>query len=157
MGYTTSFMGCIALSRKLTLREAKRWLDVCDEISEGDTSLKPNTPASYLQWVPTETLDGIVWDEQEKFYRYAEWLQWVIDYFLRPWIIAANGVIAWSGEDVDDHGQIEVVANNINIIKHDALGVDYLRPLTRDKLADLAIESIAPEKPPDAAGEATEG
>jgi len=143
MGYTTRFTGSISLSRKLTLKEAKRWLDTCEEIYEGDVSLKPNRPDSgYLQWVPSESLDGIVWDEGEKFYLYAEWLSWVIDKLIKPWDITANGKIGWSGEDAIDTGLIEVVDNDVIVTTTDALKVSSHSPLTRIKLAEMAIESI---------------
>ena len=142
MGYTTEFLGSISLSRKLTLREAKEWLDIYDGIFDSQpTSLDPR-PDGYLQWLPTETLDGIVWDGEEKFYDYPEWLLWAIEKFIEPQGIIANGVIVWSGEDADDHGQLEVTDNKIKTIRADKDNYSYLSPLTRIKLAEMAIKSI---------------
>jgi hypothetical protein len=69
MGYTTEFTGAIGLSRKLTMAEAKELLEI-DETGT-ITGIR-----EYFQWVPSETLDQIVWDGNEKFYKYTEQLEW---------------------------------------------------------------------------------
>lgn len=68
-------------------------------------------PGLWCQWTPTEDGTAIVWDEGEKFYAYVEWLQYLIDTFLKPWGYALNGTVEWEGEDREDFGKI-VVANN---------------------------------------------
>lgn len=74
MGYTTKFKGAITLSRPLTFGEARKLLEFHDD----PDIIAGQHPGSYLQWVPTESLDGIVWDGGEKFYEYTEWMQWLV-------------------------------------------------------------------------------
>lgn len=70
-------------------------------------------PGLWCQWMPSEAGDFIAWDEGEKFYYYVEWLRYIIDNFLKPWGIEANGTVRWRGEDFDDMGTIRVSSNNI--------------------------------------------
>jgi hypothetical protein len=55
---------------------------------------------------------SIVWDGNEKFHAYIEWLEYIIKHFLIPWGHNLNGVVQWVGEDLDDIGEI-IVTNNI--------------------------------------------
>jgi hypothetical protein len=86
MGYTTEFTGAIGLSRKLTMAEAKELLEI-DETGT-ITGIR-----EYFQWVPSETLDQIVWDGNEKFYKYTEQLEWLCRW-LGEHGIRANGTRA---------------------------------------------------------------
>lgn len=70
-------------------------------------------PGLWCQWVPTDDNEGIEWDGTEKFYYYVEWLQYLLDHFLKPWGYCMNGVVYWGGEDRADIGIIEVVNNEI--------------------------------------------
>ena len=72
-------------------------------------------PELYCQWVPNDIGDGLVWDGIEKFYRYVEWLEYLIGHFLRPWNYSVNGVVEWIGEDKTDTGTI-CVDNNIIVV-----------------------------------------
>jgi hypothetical protein len=67
-------------------------------------------PSLWCQWISP---DGtcIEWDGGEKFYDYTKWMEYIINSFLIPWGVVANGVIEWNGEEPDDLGQI-VVKNN---------------------------------------------
>lgn len=70
-------------------------------------------PGLWCHWVPTADAWGIQWDDGEKFYRYIEWLQYMIDHFLKPWGYLLSGAVSWRGEDPADTGQIRVVDNQI--------------------------------------------
>ena len=59
MGYTTKFTGAVKLGRKLTMAEAKELL----EIAGSDRSEKRTGIDAYFQWVPADTLEHIVWDD----------------------------------------------------------------------------------------------
>ncbi len=72
-------------------------------------------PALWCQWTPNEAGTAIVWDEGEKFYSYVEWLQYLIDHFLRPWGYKLTGEVRWEGEDSGDIGIITVAANKIAV------------------------------------------
>jgi hypothetical protein len=77
---------------------------------------KPPTgqPFLWCQWVPTSDRGGIEWDEEEKFYYYIEWLQYIITHFLERWGYTLNGKVRWQGEDRNDRGTIVVVNNQIS-------------------------------------------
>lgn len=72
-------------------------------------------PSTYCQWVPTEDGTEIRWDEQEKFYEYVEWLEYLIKHFLHRWGYALNGSVSWQGEDEEDKGVIVVTDNEVRI------------------------------------------
>jgi hypothetical protein len=70
-------------------------------------------PGLWCQWTVNDANDAIEWDCGEKFYSYVEWLQYLIEHFLKPWGYTVNGTALWSGEESDDQGAIEVVNNRV--------------------------------------------
>ena len=137
MGYTTKFNGCINLSRALTFKEAKELMEIA---GLGPAKVREITSIeSYLQWVPTETLDGIVWDGNEKFYEYVPLLRWLCDW-LKERGIEANGELLWAGEDTADRGRIVVKANNVEIIEGRQIKTKSERPLSLKKLGEMALQ-----------------
>jgi hypothetical protein len=73
-------------------------------------------PGLWCQWVPNETGSAIEWDEGEKFYHYAEWLQYIIDNFLDRWGYMLNGQVKWQGEDASDFGIIKVQDSVMEVV-----------------------------------------
>jgi hypothetical protein len=75
-------------------------------------------PGLWCQWVVAEDDDAyynytrIEWDGGEKFYKYIEWLEYIIEHFLKPWGRTLNGEVEWQGEDHGDMGII-VVKDNV--------------------------------------------
>lgn len=136
MGYTTNFAGHIALSRKLTIAEAKQLL----EFNEEPNSIPGDHPSSYMQWVPSETLDAIVWDQEEKFYNYTEWLVWLMGWMQSIGVVA-NGTLAWSGEEVGDVGQIIVAENAVTALPGKSTKSAHHKPMNLDKLARMALDA----------------
>lgn len=137
MGYTTKFVGQVNLSRKLTLQEAKQLLEFSEDpklIQEGQ---KPN---SYMQWVPNESMDAIVWDQQEKFYDYEEWMVWLMGW-LAARDITCNGQLDWRGESSDDIGRIYVVDNKVSSARGQGIKPSNSKPLTLDRLARMALDA----------------
>lgn len=138
MGYTTKFIGAIKLSRALTMGEAKQIL----EDHEDSDSIEGDKPArSYMQWVPTETLDQIVWDGEEKFYDYETWMQWICN-LLKSWCIQSNGQLRWSGESTGDTGTLIVQDGVVSIKSDDAPETTSYRPLTMRGLQAMALKQI---------------
>ena len=136
MGYTTKFTGCINLSRALTLKEAKELLEIAD-LERAEVREITGTDA-YLQWVPTETLDGIVWDGNEKFYEYVPLLRWLCGW-LKERGIEANGELLWAGDETDDRGRIAVSSNEVEVIKGQRIETKFGRPLTLVRLGEIAL------------------
>jgi len=74
-------------------------------------------PGLWCQWIPNEEGTALVWDEGEKFYNYVEWLEYIIEHFLKPWGYTLEGTVEYQGEDRDDRGMI-LVKDNIVSVKH---------------------------------------
>ena len=136
MGYTTKFTGCINLSRALTLKEAKELLEIAD-LERAEVREITGTDA-YLQWVPTETLDGIVWDGNDKFYEYVPLLRWLCGW-LKERGIEANGELLWAGDETDDRGRIAVSSNEVEVIEGQRIETKFGRPLTLVRLGEIAL------------------
>ena len=89
-------------------------LDEYDCLSIIDTDLPPSTqPNLRCLWVPLKDGSAITWNGDEKFYGYWRWMQYIIDHFLKPWGITANGCIGLEGEDGADMGKITIKDNII--------------------------------------------
>lgn len=69
-------------------------------------------PELYCAWIPNEDGESIGWDGSEKFYKYIEWMQYLINNFLKPWGYVVNGTVIYQGEDAKDSGEI-VIKNNV--------------------------------------------
>lgn len=70
-------------------------------------------PGLWCNWTTTEDGTGIMWNGTEKFYRYEEWLQYLITHFLTPWGIEVSGSVEWQGESRDDRGVIYVKGGKV--------------------------------------------
>lgn len=82
-----------------------------------DYNRPPKTqPSLWCQWVPNNKGDAIVWDGNEKFYCYIEWLNYIIKNFLAPKGYVLNGEMAYSGEDREDKGLIVVDENQVEVL-----------------------------------------
>jgi hypothetical protein len=96
--------------------------DIIDHNDSGDQ------PGLWCKWTPTEDGAAIEWDGAEKFYDSVEWMQYLIDHFLKPDALAKtqttdgklfftfqdhvlNGAIEAQGEDEDDHWYLVVINN----------------------------------------------
>lgn len=138
MGYTTKFTGAVKLSRKLTMAEAKELLEVANsETAEEFTGID-----AYFQWVPADTLEHIVWDGNEKFYKYVEQLRWLCEDWLDQRGIAANGSLLWQGEETGDNGTLVVLDNEVSAHPNDKPAAKSLRPLTLRSLGEMALAQV---------------
>lgn len=138
MGYNTKFSGALKLSRKLTFQEAAVLLEANED---PDCIVGPH-PGSYMQWVPCESLDHIVYDGNEKFYEYLPWMEWLL-MRLKELGITANGEIRWSGEDVDDIGTILVIDSVMTSTPgNETSRSPSLAPLTLNHLRAMALDAF---------------
>jgi len=82
-------------------------------IAEGEVQ-----PSLWCQWVIDNDEGKLVlaWDGGEKFYNYAEWLQYLIKHFFSVWGIEVNGEVEWQGEDSSDFG-LMVVEDSVLTVK----------------------------------------
>ncbi len=108
MGYTTDFSGRVSVTPPLNAAEVE-YLTKFSESRRMDRSLGPyyvdgsgfrgqghdadiknfNTPPAgqpslWCGWIPTPDGTAIEWDGTEKFYASEEWMQYLIDHFLKP-------------------------------------------------------------------------
>lgn len=67
-------------------------------------------PGLWCQWIIRDNM--LVWDGGEKFYKYVEWLRYLIKHFFAPQGYVLNGTVRFNGEDKDDCGII-VIINNV--------------------------------------------
>ena len=146
MGYTTKFTGHLTLSRKLTMAEAKTLLEIAGEeatIAESNLAAitDPAPPKGYMQWVPDESLQRIVWDQNEKFYDYEQWLKWIVA-ALASWGIEAAGSFKWQGDSVGDIGELLVIDGNVTSNTGAVSGVSASKPLTLRRLQELALAQL---------------
>jgi len=86
-------------------------------------------PGLWCQWNPSEDGTEIAWDGSEKFYHYTEWLEYLIDVFLKPWGYKVNGMVEWVGEDNSDIGVIEVVDNVVET--HEGKTITHLEDVRK--------------------------
>lgn len=142
MGYTTTFDGKVAIDPPLNQEEIQFLTDFSEsrrmDRKEGPYELenenvlnhnKPpeGQPSLWCDWVPTPDGEAIVWDGREKFYDPIEWMQYLIDHFLKPNAIAKdalpflqanhtlNGEIFAQGES---HGDIWKLVVTDNVVEY---------------------------------------
>lgn len=72
-------------------------------------------PGLWCQWRPNGDGTAIEWDENEKFYNYVEWLEYIIAHFLQPWGYVLGGEVYWQGADNADMGCITVTDNVVTV------------------------------------------
>lgn len=110
MGYDTKFAGEFHLDRPLTAAQVAFLTQFADAAHTG-----PEYPGDYCQWVPAADGTTIGWDRGEKFYHYAEWLQYLLDKYLIPWGYVLNGEVLWNGEGAGDFGKLAVTNNVLQV------------------------------------------
>ena len=106
MGYTTDFSGSISIDPPLTLVEYNALVNFADERHEGK-----DYPSYYCQWIPTEDGTALEWDGGEKFYYPVQWMEYLIEHFLKD-NHTLNGVIDAQGEEADDRWRL-IVKDNV--------------------------------------------
>jgi hypothetical protein len=82
--------------------------DILDSNSPPD-----NQPGLWCQWVVGCDNATLEWNGAEKFYHYAQWLQYMIDNFFEPWGCDLVGEVTYQGEESDDFGKIRVYNGHI--------------------------------------------
>lgn len=103
MGYDTNFGGEFAIQPPLTAAQVQTLQDFNKTQHDGIAGVPGST---WCQWVPSDDGTTLVWDEQEKFYEYTQWLQYLVHHYFGPWGCTLDGEVEWNGDDVDDRGSI---------------------------------------------------
>lgn len=139
MGYTTEFTGAVKLGRKLTMAEAKILLEINED--GRDASKNATGIDAYFQWVPSDDLQHIVWDGNEKFYKYLEQLRWLCSW-LHVRGVSANGTMYWQGEEIGDTGTITVIENDVTAMRQSRPPANSPKPLTMSDLRAMALDQV---------------
>lgn len=154
MGYTTEFSGRVAIvppldkdeiefltkfnrTRRMARRKGPYFVDGTGAYGQGrdDDIIDYNVPAAgqpglWCQWVPTEDGAFLQWDGGEKFYSAADWMEYVIEHFVKAEPIAGgqlkflkphvcNGEIEASGEERGDLWKLVVKDNAVSVVYAD--------------------------------------
>lgn len=106
--------------------------------TEGN-GVNKHQPGVWCQWVPTEDGAEIVWDEGEKFYDYVEWIEYLVENFIKPWGYKLNGAVNWNGDEPDDVGTIQVFDNEIVV----TTGQVLVKSNERVKPAKIVLDSFS--------------
>lgn len=99
--------------KKRKAYELEKW--GCADYSE----VNPGMPSFYCQWVPTEDMMGIEWDGGEKFYNAKEWLEFIIENYLKPWGYVLNGQVEYKygeNEYPSEFGFLIIKDNIVDVI-----------------------------------------
>jgi hypothetical protein len=108
MGYTICFTGSIKINPPFTATEVAEFKAFSAQRHDAGSY-----PGIWCEWVPTPKGDAIAWNGAEKFYYSPEWMQYVVDRFVK--VVPgrhANGEIEAYGEDDDDQWVL-VVEDNV--------------------------------------------
>jgi len=113
MGYTTEFSGHVAIQPEMSAALAAE----IREFADMDSGHRPGHPRvggmpdGYCQWTVPDGKSVLKWDGNEKFYDSVEWMRYLIEAFIKPAGLVANGEIDASGEDSGDVWKLVVVDN----------------------------------------------
>ena len=87
-----------------------------NDISVLEQNMPPSTqPDLWCNWIPTDDGTKIIMDDILKFNYHIEWLEYIIEHFIKPWGYQLNGKMKWQGEERRDRGVIRVWNNNVTI------------------------------------------
>lgn len=92
---------------------------ILDGPAADDNQLSLGSPSYYCQWNIVQSEDGsyaLIWDGNEKFYCYFQWLRILILIFFREFKWKLTGEVTWQGEQRNDTGIIRVVNNKMEVI-----------------------------------------
>lgn len=88
----------------------------------------PSTqPGLWCQWIPSDDRLHIEWDQGEKFYKYVEWIKYIIDRILAPRGYVLNGEVYWSGEEDYDRGILIVRDNEVFVREGEIVYGDMIK------------------------------
>ena len=140
MGYSTYFSGEFTLDKPLTAEHKK----ILEDFAEADHRDEKGMPGIWCDWVPNNDGTAIEHNDGEKFYNYIEWIEYLIETYLKPWgYVIEDSEVTWNGEESDDLGTIYVKENKVTsvtlaeeLLQKDQLieGLDKLLSLVPDQL-----------------------
>jgi hypothetical protein len=133
MSYHTRFTGQFNLDKPLTLEQ----FNILNDFSEADHRSESGMPGYYCGWVPTKDGTAIECDDGDlSFYDFDEWLEYLIEHFLKPWGYTLDGTTRWQGDEVGDTGTLSVRNNVVTMRKDEETG---------EQIKDLVLDALQTE------------
>lgn len=74
-------------------------------------------PGLWCDWRACECGSSIMWNGNCDAQDMPEWLRYLIDHFLEPWMRRVSGQVLWFGDDDNDRGKIVTYENNVKVIR----------------------------------------
>jgi hypothetical protein len=112
MGYHTEFSGEFKTDKPV---DAETYLKMRGLLhTEHD---EDKFPSYYCQWEMQDDKQTIQWDEEEKFYEYIKWIEFIICKILKPAGYKLSGRVTWQGEEIGDVGVIVIKDNSLDTQK----------------------------------------
>lgn len=113
MGYTTEFFGQLSLNKPADAGVRKTLAQLCDYNPYQKESYDPALPKSYCKWILTDDGKGLVWNGEEKFYLYVEWLEYLIAEVFAPAGYRLSGELLAEGEEIEEDVSKIIVKDNV--------------------------------------------
>ena len=138
MGYSTYFTGLFEFDEPLTEEQINTINKFGSERHESTAGKQ--YPGIWCDWEVSEDGKYLMHNENEKFYYYVEWLDYLIDKYFKGWGRKLNGVVTWDGEDCTDNGTITITDNIVEAentsekLAHLEQGLDKVLSLVPDQL-----------------------
>ena len=91
--------------------EGKGFMGQDSDPSVLNNNYPPSTqPSLWQQWVINVDNDNYIleWNQEEKFYNYTEWLEYLIEKIFKPCNVSISGSVEYRGEEWSDIGTITI-------------------------------------------------
>lgn len=150
MGYTTIFHGTFKLDKKLEeslVREIEKLREHNPYKLTDKEKAKSGLPASYCRWCVAEDRMFIEWDGVEKFYKYLDWLEYIIKNILERNGYTLSGEVIAEGELIEeDLSTIKIVNNRISVEKFTKEEIELYKERKEQKRLSTVGNLIAKTK-----------
>ena len=113
MGYRTQFFGRFTLNALPPAEVIVKLRGLEDYLPDRNSAADIGMPNSCCNWRLTKDCRHIEWDDSEKFYYYAEWLEYIVSRILVPAKVTLIGEVQYQGDDATDQGSIKIKNNKV--------------------------------------------
>lgn len=87
--------------------------DFIDNCMEVDTNTPNNQPSFQCCWTTNAKGTVVQWNKLGRTFAPAQWLEYMIEHFFKPWGVTLNGKVECHGEEKDDRTLIVVNNNSV--------------------------------------------
>lgn len=107
----------------------KTWEDYDDAVTDGNRPPQ-GQPGLWCCWEPSNDRCHFT-PHNDHNRNYMEWLEYVVETFLRPWGYVLRGEIKWQGDDPLDRGTIVASGNRIEVFSDELDEFEHLENVDR--------------------------